>query len=68
MEALPTKPYTYTATVEGDFPELSYPTDGKLTLKMGAQVMFVKNDSSAAKLFYNGMIGEVCAINEKGLA
>ena len=25
MEALPTKPYTYTATVEGDFPELSYP-------------------------------------------
>ena len=61
MEALPTKPYTYTATVEGDFPELSYPTDGKLTLKMGAQVMFVKNDSSAAKLFYNGMIGEVCA-------
>lgn len=68
MEALPTKPYTYTATVEGDFPELSYPTDGKLTLKMGAQVMFVKNDSSAAKLFYNGMIGEVCAINEKGFS
>lgn len=30
--------------------------------------MFVKNDSSAAKLFYNGMIGEVCAINEKGFS
>ncbi|MEE0669045.1 MAG: HRDC domain-containing protein [Prevotella sp.] len=42
-----------------------FPTEQILTLKEGAQVMFVKNDSSADKAFYNGMIGTVTEINEK---
>lgn len=53
---------TFNAVVSGTFPEYSYPTDLKLALKVGAQVMFVKNDSSPEKLFYNGKIGVVCDI------
>lgn len=52
-------PRTFTAVIEGDFPEHSFPTDQKLTLKKGAQVMFVKNDPSPEKLFYNGKIGTI---------
>lgn len=51
------------ADVEGDFPEYVYPTDESLELKVGAQVMFVKNDSSYDKLFYNGKIGKVIGID-----
>jgi hypothetical protein len=49
----------FTARIEGEFPEGSYPTEERLTLKRGAQVMFVKNDPSPEKLFYNGKIGKV---------
>jgi hypothetical protein len=56
--------HTFTATVEGDFPEYSYPTDFKLVVKVGAQVMFVKNDASHEKLFYNGKIGIITGIED----
>lgn len=59
------KPYTYEASISGKYPEMLFPTEQILTLKEGAQVMFVKNDSSADKAFYNGMIGTVTEINEK---
>lgn len=49
----------FTAKVKNDFPEYMYPTENKLELKVGAQVMFVKNDSSYEKLYYNGKIGSV---------
>ena len=62
LAELPTPPHTFQATVKGDFPELSYPTDAQLTLKVGAQVMFCKNDPSTAKAYYNGLIGRVEAI------
>ena len=62
MDQLKTYPETFTATVEGEFPESSYPTDAQLTLKIGAQVMFCKNDSSPEKRYYNGKIGRVVQI------
>ena len=43
MEKLDSKPYTFVAAVTGTFPEESYPTADSLTLKKGAQVMFIKN-------------------------
>jgi hypothetical protein len=64
LATLKENPHTNTARVEGDFPEYSYPTDHELTLKKGAQVMFVKNDGSREKLFYNGKIGTVTAIHD----
>ncbi|HZK93832.1 MAG TPA: HRDC domain-containing protein [Prolixibacteraceae bacterium] len=64
LEKLPAKVRRFTAKVEGEFPEFSYPTDFELSIKIGAQVMFVKNDISRDKLFYNGKIGSVVNIEE----
>jgi hypothetical protein len=49
--------FKYPAFIEGSFNPQSYPTDALLTLKQGAQVMFVKNDP--LKEFVNGSIGLV---------
>lgn len=64
LEALPGKAYTYEAAIQGNFPESSWPVARSLTLKKGAQVMFVKNDTGAERLFYNGMIGHVTDLGE----
>jgi len=58
------KSYKFIADVEGTFSEYSFPTDYELTLKKGAQVMFIKNDSSPEKLYYNGKIGIITAIDK----
>lgn len=55
--------YSYDAEVKDDFPDYAFPTDEHLVLKKGAQVMFVKNDSSAEKRYYNGKIGRITAIS-----
>lgn len=52
----------YEARIEGNFPEYAHPTDVQLELKVGAQVMFVKNDPSPDKLYYNGKIGTVLSV------
>lgn len=57
LAALGSRAFSYRAEVEGVFPETSFPADEVLTLKEGAQVMFIKNDTGGR--FYNGMIGEV---------
>ncbi|MDR1526045.1 MAG: AAA family ATPase [Dysgonamonadaceae bacterium] len=64
LAALPGDEYRFKATIEGNFPEYSYPTDAELLLKEDAQVMFVKNDSSPEKLFYNGKIGKIVHIED----
>ena len=59
LKALAGEEYVYQAAVGDDFPEMIYPTEYKLRLKVGAQVMFVRNDSSAERRFYNGKLGVV---------
>ena len=51
--------HSFDAQVSGNFPEYAYPTEARLELKVGAQVMFVKNDPSSEKRYYNGKIGVV---------
>ncbi len=63
LNRLPGKAYTFQALVEGDFPEYTYPTDYELALKEGAQVMFVKNDLSPEKRYFNGKIGKIISID-----
>lgn len=63
LEKLPGKAHSFAATVRDEFPELSYPNAMELTLKVGAQVMFVKNDLSGDKLFFNGKIGKVMSFD-----
>jgi hypothetical protein len=58
------KEHCFKAHSQGEFPEYAYPTDKELILKEGAQVMFVKNDTSREKLFYNGKIGVIDKINK----
>lgn len=65
LSLLKGKEYSYAADISGDFPELSYPTEPELRLKAGAQVMFVKNDISADKLYFNGKIGKIDSFEEK---
>ena len=57
--------YKFHAIIQDDFPEYSYPTVAELELKKGAQVMFVKNDSSRERLFFNGKIGVITSISEE---
>lgn len=64
MERIDAPGYTFKCEVEGNFPEYLYPNDSELTLKKGAQVMFVKNDISGLQRYFNGKIGQVRAIDE----
>lgn len=65
LQQLSLKTHQFTAVVEGKFPEYSYPTEFNLKLKVGAQVMFVKNDPDPQKLFYNGKIGKISKIEDE---
>ena len=67
LASLPGRAYSFRAEVEGNFPEYSYPADEVLTIKEGAQIMFLKNDVSSEKRYYNGMIGEVVNVDAKGM-
>ena len=67
LQKLPGCTYTYQAKIEGTFPDYSYPTAETLTLKIGAQVMFVKNDPSGEHRYYNGRIGHVTLAEDKRL-
>lgn len=59
LALLPSTARTYDCQVEGTFPDSSFPAASQLVLKIGAQVMFVKNDSNHPHRYYNGMLGEV---------
>ncbi|MEW6518635.1 MAG: helix-turn-helix domain-containing protein [Thermodesulfobacteriota bacterium] len=65
LRALPAKKHSFAAEVEGDFPEYAFPTSAALELKVGAQVMFVRNDASRDKLYFNGKIGKITRIAGK---
>ncbi len=56
------EPHFFNAVIKGEFPEYLFPTLKKLELKKGSQVMFVKNDSSPEKLYFNGKIGIIVNI------
>lgn len=64
LKKIKEKSHVFKADISGDFPEFSYPNAEALELKVGAQVMFVKNDSSRDKLYYNGKIGKVIRIED----
>lgn len=67
LERLQGKEREFTAKVTGNFPESMYPIDKVLTLKIGARVMFVKNDSSPDKRYYNGKLGVVTSWTKAGV-
>ena len=67
LEALPGNDLRFVAEVEGNFPEGSYPAEEEIVLRIGAQVMFIKNDPSGMRKYYNGRIGHVGSIGSEGI-
>jgi len=63
LSALRGQEYLFEAEVSGDFPEHTYPAPFRLVLKVGAQVMFLRNDNSLEKRYFNGKIGKIKAIS-----
>ena len=63
MQALKTPEFVYEGIIEKDFPENSLPTAKNLVLKVGAQVIFIRNDKEGR--WYNGTIGKVTRLEPK---
>jgi len=66
LDTLPGKHIVLRAAIKDDFPESLYPADADLALKIGAQVMFIRNDSGEDRRYYNGKIGYVKHIDASG--
>ena len=56
---------TYTPEIIGDFPEKIYPIEYNLQLKVGAQIMFVKNDLNFEKNYFNGKMGIIKSLSSQ---
>lgn len=65
LKNLKGKSRIYKAQISGSFAENSFPNEEELELKVGAQVMFIKNDSSPEKRYYNGKIGKITAMTRE---
>jgi hypothetical protein len=64
LQKLKSTSFFYKAIITGDFSEYSCPIDEVLELKIGAQIMFIKNDPTGQQRFFNGKIGKVYALNK----
>jgi len=64
LELLPHPSSFFEAEILGDFPEKLHPLPLHIELKAGAQVMFVKNDSSEEKSYVNGKLARVDRIED----
>ncbi|MEP6683734.1 MAG: helix-turn-helix domain-containing protein [Parafilimonas sp.] len=62
LSKLKQKAFSFKAEITGEFYEKSYPADALLELKIGAQVMFIKNDKEKVKRYFNGKIGVITKI------
>ena len=67
LNKLKTKSSFFEAEISGKFNENAFPNSEKLELKIGAQVMFIKNDSSPDKRYYNGKIGIVTDLSRESV-
>ena len=65
LDNLDGKLFSFKASVQGEFSEHTYPIDPILELKQGAQVMFIKNDSSGNQAYFNGKIGKVDSVSDE---
>lgn len=63
LRALSGKTRDYDAKVAKKFPDHMFPIPKTMELKVGAQVMFIKNDMSHEKRYYNGKIGRVTELS-----
>ncbi len=60
LDSIESKEYVFRARQEGNFDEKSSPAEPKLHLKVGAQIIFIKNDPE--NRWVNGTLGEVLQV------
>lgn len=65
LAAIPRKQYTFNGIIRDKFPDKALPAPLVLELKVGAQVVFVRNDPNGK--WVNGTIGKVHAVHEKSI-
>ncbi len=65
LSKLEGKEMVYEATISGDLNEKSYPTEKQLKLKVGAQVMLLRNDRQKPSRWVNGTLGIVTQLSEE---
>ena len=63
LECLPGRPRTFEAIVDGNFGKNAFPTEASLSLKVGARVMMLNNDSAGR--WVNGTLGQIKKIHRK---
>ena len=63
LDELDGEPEVFKGIIQGEFPESNLPTPQELQLKVGAQVLFVKND--LAHRWVNGTLGTVIGFDEE---
>jgi len=67
LARLPGRMHEFAARIDGEFPEPMFPCDAVLQLKVGAQVMFIRNDSEAGA-YFNGKLAIVKRIDGTDIA
>ena len=65
LAKLPGKAHAFEADIEDDFPQSMFPVPQRIELKVGAQIMFVKNDPE--KMYFNGKLARVEEMNDEGI-
>jgi len=65
LRGLSSPSHTFDAHIEGDFPESMYPVLPSLELKEGAQIMFIRNDNTEEKKYFNGKLATVKKITDE---
>lgn len=63
LAALDGREHTYTAEIEGDIKQSAFPTEKHLKLKIGAQIMMLKNDTEKPMRWANGTLGVVTSLS-----
>lgn len=64
LRTLDSPSFFYEASVERDFPETLFPLSKSIELKIGARVMFIKNDSSGNSSYFNGKLATVIRLDQ----
>ena len=67
INRLNTPAYRFEGEIQGEFPAYSLPTEMTLTLKKGAQIMFIKNDTGEERRYFNGKLGTVSRIDSDSI-
>lgn len=67
LSELPGEVKNYEATISGDIKESSFPTEKNLKLKIGAQIMLLKNDTKKPARWVNGTLGVVTKLSSEGI-